>query len=159
MHQQMWRPVIDLSRFNTFLVVERFKMKTLESIRASQYLTVLRVDIKSGEVRIQTNSDVFVHDLRIPPRFSPCITHSREIAQSSGFDPMLKVKTCFDCNMMSLIGLLASTEKMVLEGCLHMRPFQFHLKEYWRYPQSFDILLPWSETFSAHLEWWQIPQT
>ena len=30
--------------------------------------------------------------------------------------------------LMSLIGLLASTEKMVLEGCLHTRPFQFHLK-------------------------------
>ena len=36
--------------------------------------------------------------------------------------------------LMSLIGLLASTEKMVPEGRLHMRPFQFHLKEHWRYP-------------------------
>ena len=32
--------------------------------------------------------------------------------------------------LMSLIGLLASTEKMVPEGRLHMRPFQFHLKEH-----------------------------
>ena len=31
--------------------------------------------------------------------------------------------------LVSLIGLLASTEKMVPEGRLHMRPFQFHLKE------------------------------
>ena len=38
--------------------------------------------------------------------------------------------------LMSLIGLLTSMEKMDLEGCLHMRPFQFHLKEHWRYPQS-----------------------
>ena len=38
--------------------------------------------------------------------------------------------------LISLIGLLASTEKMVPEGCLYMRPFQFHLKEHWRYPQS-----------------------
>ena len=37
--------------------------------------------------------------------------------------------------LMSLIGLLASMEKMVPEGRLHMRPFQFHLKEHWRYPQ------------------------
>ena len=36
--------------------------------------------------------------------------------------------------LMLLIGLLASTEKMVPEGRLHMRPFQFHLKENWRYP-------------------------
>ena len=53
--------------------------------------------------------------------------------------------------LMSRIGLLASTEKMVPEGLLHMRPFQFHLKEHWRYPQSLDSL-PWTETISAHLE-------
>ena len=58
---------------------------------------------------------------------------------------------------MSLIGLLASMEKMVLEGRLHIRPFQFHLKKHWRFPQSLDSLLPWTETFSAHLEWWQNP--
>ena len=32
---QRWRPVIDLSRLNKFLLVERFKMETPESIRAS----------------------------------------------------------------------------------------------------------------------------
>ena len=56
-----------------------------------------------------------------------------------------------------LIGLLASTEKMVPEGHLHMRPFQFHLKEHWRYPQSLDNLLPWTDVISAHLDWWQNP--
>ena len=38
-----------------------------------------------------------------------------------------------------------------------MRPFQFHLEEHWRYPQSLDSLLPWTETISAHLDWWQNP--
>ena len=32
---QRWRSVIDLSRLNTFLLVERLKMETPESIRAS----------------------------------------------------------------------------------------------------------------------------
>ena len=32
---QRWRPVIDLSKLNIFLLVERFKMETPESIRAS----------------------------------------------------------------------------------------------------------------------------
>ena len=32
---QRWRPVIDLSRLNAFLLVERFKMETPEFIRAS----------------------------------------------------------------------------------------------------------------------------
>ena len=59
--------------------------------------------------------------------------------------------------LMSLIGLLASIEKMVPEGRLHMRSFQFHPKEHWRYPQLLDSLLPWTETISAHLEWWQNP--
>ena len=59
--------------------------------------------------------------------------------------------------LMSLIGFLASTEKMVPEGRLHIRPFQWHLKENWRYPQLLDILLPLSVTISAHLEWWQNP--
>ena len=38
-----------------------------------------------------------------------------------------------------------------------MRPFQFHLKEHWRYPQSLDSLLPWTEAIAAHLNWWQNP--
>ena len=59
--------------------------------------------------------------------------------------------------LMSLTGLLASMEKMVPEGCLHMRPFEFHLKVHWRYPQSLDSLLPWRETISALLDWWQNP--
>ena len=58
--------------------------------------------------------------------------------------------------LMLLIGLLASMEKMLPEGRLHMRPFQFHLKEHWRYPQSLHSL-PGTETISAHLEWWQNP--
>ena len=36
-----------------------------------------------------------------------------------------------------------------------MRPFQFHLKEHWRYPQSLDNLLPWIEAIATNLDWWQ----
>ena len=37
-----------------------------------------------------------------------------------------------------------------------------HLKTFlmftgWRYPQLLDSLLPWTETISTHLDWWQIP--
>ena len=46
----------------------------------------------------------------------------------------LKSKHVLIARCLSLIGLLASTEKMVPEGRLHMRPFQFHLKEHWRFP-------------------------
>ena len=50
----------------------------------------------------------FVHGLRIPPRFSPCKTHSREMAQTSGFDPKTQVKTCFDCKMFNVSNWVAS---------------------------------------------------
>ena len=59
--------------------------------------------------------------------------------------------------LMSLTGLLTSTEKMVQVGRLHMRPFQFHLKEHLRLPYSLDVVLPWSETISAPLECCQNP--
>ena len=43
---------------------------------------VLGLDNKSGEIRTKTNSGVFLRGLRIPSRFSPCKTHSREMAQT-----------------------------------------------------------------------------
>ena len=43
-------------------------------------------------------------------------------------------------------------------SCLHMRPFQFHLKEHWRYSQSLDSFLPYTGTISAHLHWWLNPK-
>ena len=63
---------------------------------------VLGVDNKSGKIRTDSYSGVFVCGLRIPSRFSPCKTHSREMAQTSGFDPMTQVKTCFDCKMFDI---------------------------------------------------------
>ena len=43
---------------------------------------VLGVDHKSGEIGTKTNSGVFVRGRRIPSRYSPCKTHSREMAQT-----------------------------------------------------------------------------
>ena len=52
-------------------------------------------------------STVFVRGLRIPSRFSPCKTHSREMAQTSGFDPKTQVKTCFYCKMFDVANWVA----------------------------------------------------
>ena len=68
---------------------------------------VLGVDNKSGKIRTETYSGVFVRGLRIPSRFSPCKTHSREMAQTSGFDPTTQVKTCFDCKMFDVANWVA----------------------------------------------------
>ena len=50
----------------------------------------------------------FVRGLQLPSRFSPCKTHSREMAQTSGFDPTTQVKTCFDCKMFDVSNWVAS---------------------------------------------------
>ena len=61
--------------------------------------------------------------------------------------------------LMSLIGLLASMEKMVPEGCLHMRPFQFHLKEHLIFPQSLDSSFLGQKPFQHTWNGGRIPQT
>ena len=66
------------------------------------------VDYKSRKVRTETYSGVFVCGLRIPSIFSPCKTHSREMAQTPGFDPTTQVKTCFDCKMFDVANWVAS---------------------------------------------------
>ena len=68
---------------------------------------VLGVDNKSGKIRTETYSGVFVRGIRIPSRFSPCNTHSREMAQTSGFDPTTQIKTCFDCKMFDVANWVA----------------------------------------------------
>ena len=51
---QRWRPVIDLSRLNTFLLIERFKMETPEAIRASLIPGewVLSIDLSDAYLHI-----------------------------------------------------------------------------------------------------------
>ena len=60
---------------------------------------VLGMDHQSGKIRAESHSGVFVRGLRVPPGFSSCKTHSREMVQTSGFYPTTQVKTCFDCKM------------------------------------------------------------
>ena len=68
---------------------------------------LLGLDNKSGKIRTETYSGVFVRGLRIPFSFSPSKTHSREMAQTSGFDPTTQVKTCFDCKMFDVANWVA----------------------------------------------------
>ena len=87
----------------------------------TQTVVVLRVDNKSGVIQTKTYSSAFIHGLRIPSRFSPCKTHSREMAQTSGFDPTTQVKTCFDCKMFDVANWVACLKReMAPEGRLHM---------------------------------------
>ena len=51
---------------------------------------------------------------------------------------------------MSIIGLLASTEKTVKLGRIHMRPFQWHLKIHWRIPMPLNSPIPWTQKMIQH---------
>ena len=70
--------------------------------------SVLGMDHQSGQIRTESHSGVFVRGLRVPPGFSPCKTHSGEMAQTSGFYPTPQVKTCFDCKMFDVANWVAS---------------------------------------------------
>ena len=114
---------------------------------------VLGLDNKSGKIRTETYSYYEYH-------LDSALVKPTKESWLKLQDLILRLKSKHVLTarcLMSLIGLLASTEKMVPEGHLHMRPFQLHLKEHWRYPQSLDNLLPWTEAIAAHLDWWQNP--
>ena len=119
-----------------WLIRSQSQKEALMNTQAVVHLdSVLGVDHKSGKIRTESYSDVFVRGLRVPPRFSHCKTHSREMAQTSGFDPTTQVKTCFDCKMFDVSNWVVSLNgEDVPEGRLHMRPSQSHLKE----PPSLD---------------------
>ena len=71
------------------------------------------------------------------------------MAQFSGFDPTLKVKHVFDFRMFDVPNWVAClTRDNGPGGTPSLEPpFQFHLKEHWRYPQSLRSLLPGTESF------------
>ena len=222
---QRWRPVIDLSRLNTFLHVEKFKMETPESIRTSlipgEWVSSIDLSDTYVHIPIHPNSRKYLRfcyksqvfqftslpfalatapqvftmivkevklmalsrGLRVHQYLDNWLIRSQsqeeaqantqavvDLTQSLGWiinqetselkptheyhldsalvkptqerwlklqDLILRLKSKHVLTarcLMSLIGLLASMEKMVPEGRLHMRPFQFHLKEHWRYP-------------------------
>ena len=69
---QWWRPMIDLSRLNTFLLVERFKMETPESIRASliprEWVSLINLSDTYLHMPIHQNSRKylrFCHNLQL----------------------------------------------------------------------------------------------
>ena len=90
-------------------------------------LTVLGVDNQSREVRMFVGYEYHLAKALIKETQEGWLKLQDLILH-------LKSKHVTARCLMLLIGLLTSTGKMVLGGHLHMRPFQFHLKENWRYP-------------------------
>ena len=58
--------------------------------------------------------------------------------------------------LMSLLGLLVSTEKMVPLGRLHETPTG-HLKRHWHIPMSLNCSIPWTDQAKKAASWWTDP--
>ena len=109
----------------------------LGSRRSNQ---VLGMDHKSGKVRTETYSGVFVHGLQIPCRFSPCKTHSRDMAQTSAFDPTTQVKTCFDCKMFDVANW-EKQEKRLHINVLELKAVSLALRQFKDQCQNQTVLV------------------
>ena len=70
---------------------------------------VLGVDQKKNKKKseLKPTQVFFVRGLRIPSRFSPCKTHSREMAQLQDLILRLKSKRVFDCKMFDVANWVA----------------------------------------------------
>ena len=89
---------------------------------------------------------------------SPCKTHSREMAQTSGFDPTSQVKICFDCKMFDVANWVARLNCENGPGgtpsheALSVSPQgALEISLVVGQPPSVD------RTILAHLDWWQNP--
>ena len=76
----------------------------------------------------------------MPSRFSSCKTHSREMAQTSGFDPKTQVKLCLDCKMFDVTYWVAclNGENVPRGTPSHGGPFSFTSRS------TGDILSRWT---------------
>ena len=86
---------------------KRLDNKQMFRQHVKHYHQWLWVDNKSGEIRTETYSSVFGRGLRMRSRFGHCKSHSREMAQTSGFDPATQVKICFGCKMFDVANWVA----------------------------------------------------
>ena len=67
---------------------------------------------------------------------------------------LLSLPACPIWEFMSLIGLLAATEKQVHLGRHHTRLIQWHHKNNWRVPESLEKVIPIPRSLHQHLQWW-----
>ena len=85
-------------------------------------------------------------------------TQDRWTKLQDAFHRLSKKSVISARTLMSIIGLLAATEKTVKLGRIHMRPFQWHLKAHWKFPMPLNSPVPWDQKMIRHGEWWLDPK-
>ena len=94
-----------------------------------------RLHSKPQEVRTPSlTDDQFLLDLALVKPMQDRWTKFREMFHRLSIVIIARI-------IMSTIGLLASTEKTVKLGRMHMRSLQWHLKTHWKFPLPLDTLM------------------
>ena len=83
-------------------------------------------------------------------------TEARLLSIQKAIHPLLHNTFTTPRQVMHLLGLLASTEKLVPQGHLHMRHLQFHLKRHYNCNLKGALDFPFSldPSVKDHLRWW-----
>ena len=111
--------------------------------------------INQKKFRTESYSGFFVRGLQVPPRFSPCKTHSREMAQTPGFDPTIQVKSYFDCKMFDVSNWVANLNgEDGLGGTPSYEALSISSQGALEISSIIDSLLSWSPFLHT---WWQNP--
>ena len=115
---------------------------------------------EAAEIRTHSPADVQLHRLPFFAGPGSCQTLRRQMGQNPECIFQHIQEVCHQCkdSYISTIGLLASTEKTVKLGRIHMRPFQWHLKTRWKFPMPLNSPIPWTWTMEQHREWWLNPE-
>ena len=80
------------------------------------------------------------------------------MAKTTGLDPQNKVKVCFDYKMFDVADWVPSINRRNGPGgSPSHETFSVAPQRGLEFPQSLNNLLPWLETISPHLDWWQNP--
>ena len=104
----------------------------------SDSLSRARLAGEQGEIRTGPKTGFQLHRLPVRPERGQCQTHTRAGWQvlTAKIQALLSGPVFPVRQFMSLIGLLTATEKQDHLDWLHMRAIQWHLKNYWRVPES-----------------------
>ena len=83
-------------------------------------------------------------------------TEARFLSIQEAIHPLLFNPHTTPCQAMHLLGLLASTEKLVPQGRLHMRHLQFHLRRNYNCHLKGTLDSPFTldPSMKVHLRWW-----
>ena len=83
-------------------------------------------------------------------------TEARFLSIQQAIHPLLHNTFTTPRQVMHLLGLLASTEKLVPQGRLHMRHLQFHLRRHFSCQLKGALDFPFSldPSVKVHLRWW-----